>query len=105
MKGTLVVAIINPAIINIIIIRRYLSTIRLNNKIIYLFESSGGRRDILKKILEIIGFVLIGGTIYSYLGMIGNDLRWPVFWSCAAGTLAIIIYRKWMKKKSENANS
>jgi len=55
--------------------------------------------------LEIIGFVLIGGTIYSYLGMIGHDLRWPVFWSCAAGALAIIIYRKWMKKKLEKANS
>ena len=53
----------------------------------------------MTKILEIIGFALIGGTIYSYLGMIGNDLRWPVFWSCASGALAIIIYRKWMKKK------
>jgi hypothetical protein len=59
----------------------------------------------MSKILEIIGFALIGGTIYSYLGMIGNDLRWPVFWSCAVGTLAIIIYRKWMKKKSESGKS
>jgi hypothetical protein len=86
-------------------IRRYLSTFHLKNKIIYLFESSDDKGDILKKILEIIGFVLIGGTIYSYLGMIGNDLRWPVFWSCAAGTLAIIIYRRWMKKKLEKADS
>ena len=39
----------------------------------------------MTKILEIIGFALIGGTIYSYLGMIGNDLRWPVFWGCAEG--------------------
>ncbi len=59
----------------------------------------------MSKILEIIGFALIGGTIYSYLGMIGNDLRWPVFWGCAAGALAIIIYRKWMKKKSESKSS
>lgn len=59
----------------------------------------------MTKILEIIGFALIGGTIYSYLGMIGNDLRWPVFWSCAAGALAIIIYRKWMKKKTVPSNS
>lgn len=59
----------------------------------------------MTKILEIIGFALIGGTIYSYLGMIGNDLRWPVFWSCALGALAIIIYRKWMKKKSGSSNS
>ena len=86
-------------------ISRYLSTFYLNNKIIYLFESIDGRRDTMIKILEIIGFVLIGGTIYSYLGMIGNDLRWPVFWSCAAGTLAIIIYRRWMKKKLEKADS
>ncbi len=84
---------------------RYLSTFYLNNKIIYLFESIDGRRDTMIKILEIIGFVLIGGTIYSYLGMIGNDLRWPVFWSCAAGVLAIIIYRKWMRKKLEKTNS
>jgi len=82
-----------------------LSTFQLNNKIIYLFESSDGRRDTMIKILEIIGFVLIGGTIYSYLGMIGNDLRWPVFFSCAVGALAIIIYRKWMRKKLEKANS
>lgn len=86
-------------------IRRYLSTFHLNNKIIYLFESIDGKRDTMIKILEIIGFVLIGGTIYSYLGMIGNDLRWPVFWSCAAGVLAIIIYRKWMRKKLEKTNS
>ena len=59
----------------------------------------------MTKILEIIGFALIGGTIYSYLGMIGNDLRWPVFWGCAVGALAIIIYRKWMRKKSESKNS
>ncbi len=59
----------------------------------------------MSKILEIIGFALIGGTIYSYLGMIGNDLRWPVFWGCAVGALAIIIYRKWMRKKSESKSS
>ena len=59
----------------------------------------------MKKILEIIGFALIGGTIYSYLGMIGNDFRWPVFWGCASGALAIIIYRKWMKKKLGSSNS
>ena len=59
----------------------------------------------MSKILEIIGFALIGGTIYSYLGMIGNELRWPVFWGCAVGALAIIIYRKWMKKKLESKSS
>ena len=59
----------------------------------------------MSKLLEIIGFALIGGTIYSYLGMIGNDLRWPVFWGCAAGALGIIIYRKWMRKKFASSNS
>ena len=54
----------------------------------------------MTKLLEIIGFALIGGTIYSYLGMIGNELRWPVFWGYAAGALGIIIYRRWMRKKS-----
>lgn len=46
------------------------------------------------KLLEIIGFVLIGGTIYSYIGMYNNELRWPVFISCALGTAIIIMYKK-----------
>ncbi|MBI4131531.1 MAG: hypothetical protein HY476_03480 [Nitrosarchaeum sp.] len=54
------------------------------------------------KILELIGFALIGGTVYSYLGMIGSELRWPVFFGCAAGTLAIIIYRKKVRQKESN---
>ena len=53
------------------------------------------------KILELIGFVLIGGTAYSFLGMIGNELRWPVFYSCAGGALMIIIYRKIKRKREE----
>ncbi|MBA4454766.1 MAG: hypothetical protein H2B05_07500 [Nitrosopumilaceae archaeon] len=51
------------------------------------------------KALEIIGFALIGGTIYSYLGMIGHEARWPVFFGCAAGALAIIVYRKKIREK------
>ena len=51
------------------------------------------------KALELIGFALIGGTIYSYLGMIGHEARWPVFFGCAAGALAIIIYRKKLRDK------
>jgi hypothetical protein len=54
------------------------------------------------KILELIGFALIGGTVYSYLGMIGSELRWPVFFGCAAGTLVIIIYRKKIRQKESN---
>jgi len=56
-------------------------------------------RKIMIKILELIGFALIGGTVYSYLGMIGNELRWPVFFGCASGALAIIIYRKKKRQK------
>ena len=56
------------------------------------------------KMLEIIGFVLIGGTVYSYLGMIGNDFRWPVFFGCAAGALAIIILRKKIRQRDSSSN-
>ncbi len=55
----------------------------------------------MSKILELIGFVLIGGTIYSFLGMGDNELRWPVFWGCAGGALTIILYRKRKQKKQE----
>lgn len=57
------------------------------------------------KILELIGFALIGGTIYSYLGMVGNELRWPVFFGCAGGTLAIIFYRKKKRTMNESKES
>ncbi len=53
----------------------------------------------MNKILEIIGFVLVGGTIYSYVGMYNNELRWPVFVGCAAGALVIIMYKKKLSKK------
>ena len=52
----------------------------------------------LGKILEIIGLVLIGG----FVGMTESELRWPVFWGCAAGALAIIVYRNYMKKRKKN---
>jgi len=42
---------------------------------------------------------LIGGTIYSFIGMIESELRWPVFWSCAVGALAIIVYRNYMRRR------
>ena len=29
----------------------------------------------------------------------GSELRWPVFWSCAAGVLAIIVLRKHKRSK------
>jgi len=56
----------------------------------------------MSKILEMIGFALIGGTIYSFIGMTESELRWPVFWSCAGGTLAIIVYRNYMRRRRKN---
>ncbi|KFM15325.1 hypothetical protein AAA799O18_00053 [Marine Group I thaumarchaeote SCGC AAA799-O18] len=56
----------------------------------------------LGKILEIVGLSLIAGTIYSFVGMTESELRWPVFWGCAGGALAIIVYRNYMRKKQKN---
>tara|TARA_Y100000590_G_scaffold105746_1_gene120340 strand:+ start:469 stop:639 length:171 start_codon:yes stop_codon:yes gene_type:complete len=53
----------------------------------------------MTKALELVGFALIGGTIVSFIGMGDSELRWPVFWGCAIGALAIIIYRKRQRKK------
>ena len=55
----------------------------------------------MSKALEIIGLVLIGGTIYSFLGMGESELRWPVFWGCAGGALTIIVYRNYMRKRKK----
>jgi len=68
-------------------------------KAIYLFDIY----DLtMSKILEMIGLVLIGGTIYSFIGMTESELRWPVFWMCAGGTMAIIVYRNYIKKRKKN---
>ncbi len=60
---------------------------------------------IMSKILELIGFGFIGGTIYAFLGLIAQQdpIGWPVFWVCAAGALAVIIYRKKKKKSVESS--
>jgi len=67
-----------------------------HHKAIYLFDVY---HVTLSKILEIIGLALIGGTIYSFIGMTESELRWPVFWSCAGGALAIIVYRNYMRRR------
>jgi len=56
----------------------------------------------MSKIMEIIGLILIGGTIYSFIGMTESELRGPVFWSCAGGAMAIIVYRNYMRKRKKN---
>jgi len=55
----------------------------------------------MSKRLELIGFALIGGTIVSFIGMGDSEFRWPVFWGCAIGALAIIFYRKRQRKKQD----
>ncbi len=57
----------------------------------------------MSKILELIGFGFIGGTIYAFVGLIPqkDPIGWPIFWICAFGALAIIIYRKKKKKQTE----
>jgi hypothetical protein len=79
-------------------------------KIIYLFKSKN--RCILRgyimngKILELIGFGLIGGTIYAFVGLIPqkDPAGWPIFWACAAGALGIIMLRKKIKKNQTSSN-
>ena len=57
----------------------------------------------MTKLLELIGFGLIGGTVYAYLGLIAqrDPMGWPVFWACAGGALAIILLRKKKKQTQE----
>jgi len=58
----------------------------------------------LIKLLEIIGLILIGGTVYAFLGMIGDPMQWYVFFGCAAGVLAIIVYRNKLRQKQNPEN-
>lgn len=53
----------------------------------------------MSKILELVGFALIGGTVISFLGMGDSPYRWPVFWGCAGGALVIIMYRNMKRRK------
>ena len=48
-----------------------------------------------------IGLALIGGTIVSFIGLIPNVDAGanPVFWACAGGALAIIVYRNYMRRR------
>jgi len=61
----------------------------------------------MSKFLELIGLACIAGTIYAFLGMIaqGDPNGWYVFWAFALGALGVILYRNWMRKRSENRNS
>ena len=50
----------------------------------------------MSKKLEFVGFALVGGMIYAFLGLMaqGDPMGQYIFWSCAVGTLGIILYRK-----------
>lgn len=60
-------------------------------------------RKIMIKILELIGFVLIGIMTLAFVGVLGpnNVGLSPLFWGCAGAALMIIIYRKRKRKKEE----
>jgi len=53
------------------------------------------------KLLEVIGFALIGGMIYALFGGGKEGPIWLLFWPCAVGVVAINVYRR-KKKKREN---
>ena len=59
------------------------------------------------KILEIIGFALIAIMFISFVGLIpGYESGFsPLFWGCAIGALAIIVYRKKKRKEKESTES
>jgi hypothetical protein len=52
------------------------------------------------KLLEIIGLALIGGMIYAMFGGEKDGPIWSLFWPCAAGVVAINVYRAKKKKRA-----
>jgi len=56
----------------------------------------------MSKKLEFVGLALVGGMIYAFLGLMiqGEQIGQYIFWSCAVGTLGIILYRKQKRKKA-----
>ena len=64
-------------------------------------------RKIMKKMLEIIGFVLLGIMTLSFVGALQPTIEpglSPLFWGCAGATLMILIYRKRKRKQDEKKN-
>lgn len=52
------------------------------------------------KLLEIIGFVLIGVMIYAMFGGGKDGPIWLLFWPSAVGVVAINVYRAKKKKRA-----
>ncbi len=64
-------------------------------------------RKIMTKMLEIIGFVLLGIMTLSFVGALQPTIEpglSPLFWGCAGATLMILIYRKRKRKQDEKKN-
>ncbi len=71
---------------------------KISYRIISLYNVTHNR---LIKLLELIGFAAIGGTIYSFLGMVDSPYRWYVFGACAGVAMAVIWYRKRLRDRME----
>ena len=53
------------------------------------------------KLVELMGFALIGGMIYAMFGGGESGPTWPLFWACAVGAVGVNIYRAKKKKHSK----
>lgn len=54
------------------------------------------------KALESAGLALVGVMVLSYVGALRPTVEAgtsEVFWGCAAGALAVIVYRRYVKKR------
>lgn len=54
--------------------------------------------------LEMLGLVLIAIMTLGFVGVLQPTIEpglSPLFWGCAGGTLAIIVYRKMKRKQDE----
>ena len=58
------------------------------------------------KMLEVAGLALVGVMILSFVGALRPTIdagTSAVFWGCAVGALAIILYRRFVKKRRETS--
>lgn len=61
-------------------------------------------RKNMAKMLEILGLVLVAIMTLGFVGVLQPTIEpglSPLFWGCAGGTLAIIMYRKMKRKQDE----
>ena len=61
----------------------------------------------MTKMLELLGLVLVAIMALGFVGVFQPTIEpglSPLFWACAGGALAIILYRKRKQKKQEQEN-